>query len=118
MAHDQHAGCAGAADEFVRRENDGVDLRIGRRRHPDGQIRRAASIVPQHLRARALHQPGDGGNIRNNAGHVGGRRQRADNERIVRGLQCRGQLGQVRPAFRTFFQLNDVGAAFAPGQDV
>ncbi|KAG1179580.1 hypothetical protein G6F35_016220 [Rhizopus arrhizus] len=37
VPHDQHAGGARAADELVRREHDGIDLRIGRRRHLDGQ---------------------------------------------------------------------------------
>src|SRR5690606_1837013 len=57
---DQHTGGGRAADEFVRRQDDGVDLETGGGRGGDRQIRPAARVVPYGEGAGSLDHAGDG----------------------------------------------------------
>ncbi len=117
--HDQHAGGARSADEFVGRDDDGVDRRIGCRCHRDRQVWSAAGIVPDHQRAGRLGEAGDADDVGNDARHVRGGREGAD-DAPPRPCLCKGvgKRVEIRPALAGLGDLDHLGAAFAPRQDV
>ena len=84
---DEHAGRAGPSRKLVRRHEDGVlvrelavlDFRI--RVHVDRKVGRGRCGVPTRERAVPVEQDRDGVGVRDDAGHVRGRREAPDLER-------------------------------------
>src|SRR5690606_24861339 len=81
-AYHKHAGGARAADKLVRREEDRVlvGLRVlgTSAVHLDLDVRARGREVPERQGAVPVQQVRDGVGVRDDAGHVGGRREGAD----------------------------------------
>ena len=119
IAQDHHARGPRPAGKLVRRKDHCVLFGVGAAVHPHRQVRGGAAIVPDRQRAMTLQQPRHRDIIGNDAGHVRCRAERADDQA---GALCIAQRGferaQNRPAFRGFGDLDHLGAAFAPRQQV
>lgn len=120
-ADDEHARGAGAADELVRAEHHGILVRqrvLGAPRvHVDVDVRGGGGEIPHGERSVAVEQVGNGTRVRQDAGDVGGGRERADLHRSIGEAHQFGfQLGKVDVTVGVFLDGDHIGDRLAPGQ--
>ena len=120
-AHDQDPGGLRAADELVRREEDGVLVVAGPGAavaHPDGQVGRGGRVVPERPGAVAVQLGGDPAGVGDDPGDVGGGREAADQRPPGVADQLGLQLGEVDVAVAVLADGHHLGGRLAPGQQV
>ena len=114
-ADDEHAGGAGAADELVRGDEDGVLDRGAGAVHLDVDVGGAGGEVPEAQGAVLVEQVGHALGVGDDAGDVGGGGERADPERPVGvARELLGQVVQGDPAVAVLVDGDDVGDGLAP----
>ena len=114
LAGHQQPGCAGAADELVRRHEDRVDVVPG---HVDRDVRRRRGVVPAGERAVRMEEGADPAHVGQDPGDVRCGGERADLERAVRvALQLRGEMAGVDLPVVVLVDHHDVRQGLAPRQ--
>ena len=109
---DEDAGGRRAADQLVRAEEHRVDPV-----HRQVDVRRRGGEVPERQRAVLVEQRGQAGDVADDAGDVGGRRERADLERPVGVLlELVGEERLVDVPVGVLGTDHDVGDRLAPRQ--
>ena len=119
-ADDQDAGGLRAAGELVRGQEHRI-LVVARARAGGGDldrhVRPGGGVVPERQRPVGVQQPGDRRGAGQDAGHVGGGREAADQQRPVRvPVQLAAQVGQVDVAVGVLTDDHHLGDGLAPGQ--
>jgi hypothetical protein len=118
---DQQARRARAADELVRRDEDGVlvvQVRVvacAAGRHLDVHVRRGGGEVPERQRTVAVQQHRDRARVRQDAGHVGRGGEAPDLQWAVGVVEQRSlERVEVDPPVRVLGDLDDVRDRLAP----